>query len=194
VSASIVRKALPGIGFYSHITQKKHLLSDIRRARRLEFAREHRKWIIEDWKKVIWTYKSTFVVGKSSRQILVWQKSDECYKLDCLTLTFKSGRTSIMIWGGFTATHKLFLICMPLNRRTTVDYVEIVYDGVLCSFLEKQEGVYKVVLMEDGAPLHRGKVASDWRENHDLEKIEWPTQSPHLNPIENVWKLLRDAV
>jgi hypothetical protein len=80
-----------------------------------------------------------------------------------------------MIWGGFTATHKLSLICMPPNRHIAIDYVEIVYDGVLGSFLKEQEGVCKVVLMEGGAPMYRGKVTKDWRENHDLEKIEWPT-------------------
>jgi transposase len=42
--------------------------------------------------------------------------------------------------------------------------------------------------------MHRGKVAKDWRKNHDLEKIEWPTQSHDLNPIENMWKLLKDAM
>jgi hypothetical protein len=37
--------------------------------------------------------------------------------------------------------------------------------------------------MEDGTLVHRGKVAKDWRENHNLEKIEWPIQSLDLNPI-----------
>jgi hypothetical protein len=128
VSASIVRKALHDIGLYSCIAQKISFLSDTQRARRLEFTREYQKWTIEDWKKVIWTNESTIEVDKSYHQILVWQKSDECYKLDCLTPTFKSRRTSIMIRGGFTATHKLSLIQMPPNRRTAIDYVEIVYD------------------------------------------------------------------
>jgi transposase len=48
--------------------------------------------------------------------------------------------------------------------------------------------------MEDGTPVHKSKVAKDWRENHDLEKFEWPAQSPDLNPIKNVWKLLKDAM
>jgi hypothetical protein len=99
-----------------------------------------------------------------------------------------------MIWGGFTATYKLSLIHMPPNRRIIVDYVEIVYDEVLDSFLEEQEGICKVVLMEDGTPVHRNKVAKDWRENHNLKKIEWLAQSPDLNSIKNVWKLLNDAM
>jgi transposase len=63
-----------------------------------------------------------------------------------------------------------------------------------CWFLEEYEGVYKVVLMEDGASVHRDKVAKDWKENHNLEKIEWLAQSLDMNPIENVWKLLKDVV
>jgi hypothetical protein len=74
---------------------------------------------------------------------------------------------------------------MPLNRCIAVEYVKIVNDGVLDTFLEEQKGVCKVVLMEDDAPVYRGKAAKDWRENHDLEKIEWPGQSLNLNPIEN---------
>jgi hypothetical protein len=53
VSASIVRKALNDVGFYNRIAQKKPFLSNTHRAKRLEFAREHRKWTIEDWKRVI---------------------------------------------------------------------------------------------------------------------------------------------
>ena len=48
--------------------------------------------------------------------------------------------------------------------------------------------------MEDGALVHRNNIAKDWRENHNLEKIEQPAQSHDLNPIENVWKLLKDVV
>jgi transposase len=97
VSASTVRKALHDVGFYSHIAKKKSFLFDTHRAKRLEFVREHRKWTTENWKKVIWRDESIFEVDKSSCQILVWRKSDERYKLDCLTFTFKLGRISIMI-------------------------------------------------------------------------------------------------
>jgi transposase len=60
MSALTVRKALHDVGFYNHIAQKKPFLFDIYRTRRFEFAREHRKWTIEDWKRVIWTNESTF--------------------------------------------------------------------------------------------------------------------------------------
>ena len=124
----------------------------------------------------------------------MWRKSDECYNLDCLTPTFKLGRTSIMVWGAFTATHKLPLIVMPPGRQTAIDFVKIVYDGVLGPFLDAQWDTRRLVLMEDDAPVHRSKAPSTWRANHNIEKLVWPTNSPDLNPTENVWKMLKDCV
>jgi len=57
-----------------------------------------------------------------------------------------------MIWGAFIATYKLLLIAMPPRRRTAIDFVEIVYNGV--PFLDAQEDACRLMLMEDGALVH----------------------------------------
>ena len=118
----------------------------------------------------------------------MWRKSDERFKLDCLTPTFKLGRTSVMISGAFTATHKLLFIVMPPSRRTTVDFVQIVYNRVLGLFLDPQENNCRLVLMEDGAPIHRSKVLASWRKSCKIEKIVRPPNSPNLNPLKTFGK------
>jgi hypothetical protein len=99
-----------------------------------------------------------------------------------------------MIWGAFTATHKLPLIVIPPDRHTVVNFVQIVYDVVLSPFLDVQEDACKLVLMEDGVLVHRSKVPASWRESHKIEKIVWPPNPPDLNSIENLWKMLKEAV
>ena len=83
VSRWTIRKGLHESGFYNKVAQKKPFLSDAHKRKRFEFTSMHQKWTSEEWEKVIWINESTFEVGKTLRQITVWQKSNERYKLDC---------------------------------------------------------------------------------------------------------------
>ncbi|GBN05549.1 hypothetical protein AVEN_148409-1 [Araneus ventricosus] len=37
--------------------------------------------------------------------------------------------------------------------------------------------------MDDNARPHRAVIVEDYLEGHGLERMEWPAQSPDLNPI-----------
>ena len=72
---------------------------------------------------------------------------------------------------------------MPKDHRKVIDFVELVYDGHLLQFMGQ---VSRVILMEDGAPVHQNKSLEEWRKLRLIKKLQWPANSLDLNPLENV--------
>jgi transposase len=185
VSGRTIRRRLKEMGLRARVARKKPFMSAVHRAKRLAFARKHLGWTLQQWKKVLFTDESTFEIGLNPRRVLVWRTSHERDLPANLVPTFKSGRTTQMVWGGIAHGCKtdlaIFDKCGRNERKTISDaesYVNQVYKGPLTRFLRGKRGI---VLMEDGAPIHRSNAPKIWREKRRLRKLDWPPSSPDLN-------------
>lgn len=47
------------------------------------------------------------------------------------------------------------------------------------------------ILLEDGAPAHRSRIATDYLTTERVDKLSWPGHSPEINASEHAWPWIR---
>lgn len=90
-----------------------------------------------------------------------------------------------MLWGHFAAASPERLVKVE-GKMNAAKYKEILEDNLIQSARELRLG-RRFIFQPDNDPKHAAKATQKWFQDHKLNVLEWQSQNPDLNPIENLW-------
>jgi len=101
---------------------------------------------------------------------------------------------SIMVWGMVWKGGRSPLVIMERdieaarNGYSANSYIWALEEGLLSTYRPGYP------FQQDNASIHTARKVKDWFEEHGIWVIDWPPHSPDLNPIEHIWKALKDQL
>ncbi len=147
------------------------------------WIRRSRTGLLPSGSKVLFSDESKFCISFGNQGPRVWRKGGEAHSPSCLKSRVKFPQ-SVMIWGAISSAG-VGPLCFLKTNVTAHVYQYILGHFMLPSPKQLFKDVH-LIFQQDLAPAHTAKSTKSWLNDHGVGVLDWPANSPDLNPRESM--------
>ena len=137
VCLETIRLKLRGLGLIRRCIKKSEFICRRNRIKRIKFAKTYMKWTADDWKKVIFSDESQFVIEEPKRA-KIWRKSGEKYCHHDHNASSSQKNIRVMVWGCTTGSG-IGSLTQVNGAINSGKYVSVLEDNVIPVMAEKYD-------------------------------------------------------
>ena len=188
--STVLRRIHENGDLLSAKTQNKPLISRVAIKYRKSWAKENKNQPSEYWESVLFSDESPFELHDTSKHH-VWKIRGEEIHSSHYNATVKHD-IKLNVWGCFS-THGVGKIVRITGNMDAQQYVKILKGNLLQSAGKLFNGE-NFIFQQDNDPKHTSTLAQDWLASKGIDTMMWPPYSPDLNPIENLWSIVKSKI
>ena len=189
-------KILRENGLFSCRVKLKQYISPLNRTQRREWYTKYGHWTVQQWKNVIFSDESAFLIQKAANQLRVIREKRKGLHPSNVKPRFKTIGKKVHIWSCISK-RGVGPLKVLTDTVTKFNYIDLL-DNVFLDHLEDLEKWYKhdFIFQQDNAPAHDSRMVAGrddevgWFEEVGVDLLYHPGNSPDLNIIENLWDIL----